>query len=375
MDLYPGIVAIKFKISKAADRFGYLSVLSNLMLRDFDINIRKRADTIALNKIICEFISKRCSLQSLGIQCSVLQSETIIKLLRNLKDLTCLDLSNCTGVDGCVFTALPDLSKLTALDLSDTTVNDDDLKNIATKASNLKTLTLKYCPRLCDIGIGYIADGCHCLEHLVIYNSDIIHGVRLFPSTVESLGKGCRKLKHLAVRNCTGLDDSSVIAIVQSCHDLEYLHLDSKNISSASLHAISHFCSNLFHLEIHGYNFNVASVESILTKNRFMKCVTIGSCSNIDAINLCKSTETKSEILETHSHARELHLYGHTDFGCSAIAQIATFCPDLEILSFFPTNTELHDDISEIVLDKCSFQGIFTTGNDDMKYDNFYDRF
>jgi hypothetical protein len=54
--------------------------------------------------------------------------------LSNLKVLTCLDLSSSTGVDGCVFTALPELSKLTALDLSDTTVNDDGLKNIVTKA-------------------------------------------------------------------------------------------------------------------------------------------------------------------------------------------------------------------------------------------------
>jgi len=103
--------------------------------------------------------------------------------------LTCLNLSHSTGVDGCVLTALSELSKLTALYLSATTVNDEGIKNIATKSSNLKTLTLIYCTELSDIGIEYIADGCHCLERLVIYNNTEF-GVRFFPSTLESLGKG-----------------------------------------------------------------------------------------------------------------------------------------------------------------------------------------
>jgi hypothetical protein len=64
--------------------------------------------------------------------------------------------------------ALPELSKLTALHLSYTYVNDEGLKNIATKAPHLKTLTLNDCKIFSDIGIGYIADGCHCLEHLLI---------------------------------------------------------------------------------------------------------------------------------------------------------------------------------------------------------------
>jgi hypothetical protein len=96
--------------------------------------------------------------------------------------------------------------------------------------------------------------------------------------TLESLGKGCQKLKYLELGNCTGLDDYGVIALVQNCHDLEYLQLHSKNISSSSLHEISHFCSNLFHLEIDGYNVNAASVESLLTEHRFIKYVSIRSC-------------------------------------------------------------------------------------------------
>jgi len=44
---------------------------------------------------------------------------------------------------------------------------------------------------ICNIGIKYIADGCHCLERLVIYsNTDF--GVRFSPSTLESLGKGLK---------------------------------------------------------------------------------------------------------------------------------------------------------------------------------------
>ena len=227
VDLYPGIVGFEFSIFKKADILGCLSVLSNLQLSDCEIH----ASINGLDERICEFISKQCSLQSLSIHYSGMRSKTIMKLYGILKDLTCLDLSATTGVG--VFTALPELSKLKALNLSYTDVNDEGPKNIATKASHLKKLTLIGCCRLSDIGIEYIADGCHYLEHLVIYIGEC-GGVRLFSSTLDSLGKGCQKLKHLAVKECIGLNDSGVTALVQNCHDLEYLELQSKNISTPS---------------------------------------------------------------------------------------------------------------------------------------------
>jgi hypothetical protein len=77
--------------------------------------------------------------------------------------------------------ALPEVSKLTALDLSDTTVNDDGLKNIVTKAFHLKKLTLMYCTELSDTGIGYIADRCHCLErYRNIFNESMFSEKRLY---------------------------------------------------------------------------------------------------------------------------------------------------------------------------------------------------
>jgi F-box/leucine-rich repeat protein 2/20 len=211
VELYPGIVSIRISIFLSADTVGCFSDLSNLQFRDFDINIAKDRNGIALDKIICEFISKQCSLQSFRIDCSV-ENETILKLLRNLNDLTCLDLSKSTPIDGSVFMALPELSKLTALHLSYTYVNDEGLKNIATKAPHLKTLKLKDCKLFSDIGIRYIADGCHCLEHLVIYNHCLSDNVRIFRSTLETIGKGCPKLKHLAIGCCPVLDDSGIIA-------------------------------------------------------------------------------------------------------------------------------------------------------------------
>jgi hypothetical protein len=114
-------------------------------------------------------------------------------------------------------------------------------------------------------------------------------------------------------------------------------------------------CNNLFHLEIDGYDFNAVSVESLLTKKRFIKYVSIGNCSNINAIDLCKSNETKSGILKTHSNAIELKICGKTRIGYSAIEQIVTFCPDLRSLDLPPINTPVHDDVIEIAFGKCRF--------------------
>jgi len=86
VELYPGIVAIGVRILISDDISVCLSVLSNLQLRDVDFSTSEVEDTTMLNKIICEFISNQCSLQRLSIHCAVIHSETIIKLLRNLKD-------------------------------------------------------------------------------------------------------------------------------------------------------------------------------------------------------------------------------------------------------------------------------------------------
>jgi hypothetical protein len=59
VELYPGIVAIRISIYLSAATVGCFSVLSNLQFRDFDINITKDRNGIALDKIICEFISKQ----------------------------------------------------------------------------------------------------------------------------------------------------------------------------------------------------------------------------------------------------------------------------------------------------------------------------
>jgi hypothetical protein len=53
-------------------------------------------------------------------------------------------------------------------------------------------------------------------------------------------------------------------------------------------------------------------LESLLTKHRFIKYVSIGNCSNIKTLDLCKSTEAKSGIFEKHSHAKKLGIYGKT---------------------------------------------------------------
>ena len=370
VELYSGIVAIGISIYLSADSVGCLSVLSNLQFRDFDISISKDRNRIAFDKIICEFISKQCSLQSFRMHCSV-ENETIIKLLRNLNDLTCLDLFKSITNDGSVFMALPELSKLTALHLSYTNVNDEGLKNIATKAPHLKTLTLNDCTIFSDIGIGYIADGCHCLEHLVIYNHCLSDNVRIFRSTLETIGKGCPKLKHLAMGPCPVLDDSGIIALVQNCHDLEYLKLQSENLSTSSLHAISHFCSNLSYLRIEGDEFNGASVESLLTEKRFIKYVSISDCSNINAIDLCKPKETKSRISETHSHVRELIIHGKTDIGYSAVEQLVTFCPDLRKLVLSPINPTIQNNAIEIAFDQCRFLEDLTLNRKTIKRTDF----
>jgi hypothetical protein len=170
---------------------------------------------------------------------------------------------------------------------------------------------------------------------------------------------------------CPVLDDSGIIALVQNCHDLEYLTLRSENLSTSSLHAVSHFCSNLSYLRIEGDEFNGASVESLLTKNRLIKYVSISDCSHINEIDLCKSKETKSRISETHSHVRELIIYGKTITGYSAVEQIVTFCPDLRKLELSPINPTIQNNAIEIAFDKCRFLEELTLNRKTIKRTDF----
>ena len=61
-----------------------------------------------------------------------------------------------------------------------------------------------------------------------------------------------------------------------------------------------HICSNLFHLEIYGYDFNAASVESLITKHRFIK--------GIGMIRAEIGLQNRQIINETYSFRRFLIL-------------------------------------------------------------------
>ncbi|XP_052091810.1 uncharacterized protein LOC127728463 [Mytilus californianus] len=336
---FPKLTSIRLRIFRSADFVGCLTVFNKIQFRDFDISISKGANEAILNQCLDQFISKQKDLRSLSIQSSDLQSQTIRKTLRHATQLQDLVLSNCSGIDSQSFDGLINPCDLSSIDLTSTNVDDNGIKNIASKAKNLKTLHILFCPKLSDVGVKYIAEHCTRLENLQIYNIPAIgSGIQLYPETLKILGSGCSQLKHLSMVNCPKLDDTGIRNLVENCSDLKFLEVQSECISNNGLMAVSEYCKCLFHIDIHGLNFDVTTIEHLLLNHRHLHFLSVNRCENLETLNFIKNqqslsfVEKRRSLIEKHSHVKKIEFL-NSDINESSLEQLVVFCPDLRSIS------------------------------------------
>jgi len=296
VEVFPNIIHLDFerstgfddtaliKISQVYPNLIHLNVSNNGGLTDHSITkIAKKCDKLQFldigfsgditDKSFCE-ITRSCNrLKHLGISSSWIHvtDSIIYEIARSLPNLQSLDISSC--------------SRLT----------DTAIHTLTDSYPNLKSLKLAHCDGISDIAIRKIAQF-HCLEHLNLYGM-------------------------------SALTDKSMRIIARSCPNIQYLNLQSCNVTDGAIEEIALSCHNLKHLDLYG----VRQIISNLSISKIAKM-----CPNIIYLDLGYAPSiscTTLKIIADHLHA--LEYLGLKN--CYRISQkiIDTLFPDLEIGGYY----------------------------------------
>jgi len=179
--------------------------------------------------------------------CFNISSQAILGLTKQAKNLTKFNIGLCSKVThNYCLQICSQLQNLNYLDVHGiTAINDCCLKIIAEKCSELQTLIIGNCFEVTDLGINYIA------SHLC-------------------------KIEHLDVSNCSKVSDESVMKLKST--NLSYLDLSSTSVSSSTVDWLSQ--SSFFK----SINFLKLSYCRNITFISLLKMVQ--SCSNLQNLHL-----------------------------------------------------------------------------------------
>eukprot|EP00899_Mesostigma_viride_P015777 jgi/Mesvir1/241/Mv13584-RA.1 len=122
-------------------------------------------------------------------------------------------------------------------------LNDEVVKELAAKCTDLRYLTLAPCPNITDAGITALAGGCQQLESLHLSCiSEHVTDVGF-----AAIAQGCPRLKRLYLWECDGVTDASLSLVGEHCQGLEELTLVTGNvgITEVSLSVIARNCARL----------------------------------------------------------------------------------------------------------------------------------
>lgn len=70
---------------------------------------------------------------------------------------------------------------------------------------------------------------CHSLRHFECGDTDSGYGASLTDASITRLAGACRSLTHVSLEASTGLTDSSLLALVTECPDLQYVQISGND--------------------------------------------------------------------------------------------------------------------------------------------------
>lgn len=182
--------------------------------------------------------------------------EVIILIFRNFKDPA--------GV-------ISMFKQLQSLMLDDANkVLDADLIRIADSCPQLKTINIRNASQLTDISVTYLCSKCSTLESIKLSNS-----IKLTNTAIQAIGDNLSTtLRELTLSFCRAIDSCAALMscrllesltlstarrtpaiglheLFECCPGLRSVHIRSREISDATLHALAHHCPQLRELTIH----------------------------------------------------------------------------------------------------------------------------
>ena len=200
-------------------------------------------------------------------------------------------------------------------------------------STNIKTLKLRKLPKISNLWIRWISDGCRFLQYIDLSDSDILD------SSLEYLSNGCSRLRSFIINDCKQVTDEGFCQFIQVAG--KYLNEIQIQrcllITDKGIRSITEHCNRLKHLDIQGVTNVTNNGILILSK----------ACRQLEFLDISvfirfSSTSCQSRVPHvTGEGLSPLGQYSHLlkVINCSGVSKIEKFgkiacgCPNLTKIS------------------------------------------
>ena len=156
--------------------------------------------------------------------CGQLLGGCLVAVADSCSHLRCLNVSRCTQLQSWAYHKLLNCcTKLELLDVSSTTFTNGEILTLAQNVSTLTSLNVEDCPQLSDSGLTALIQQSPNLEALHLVRHQL--AFRITDMTMLPLGQHCKMLQVLDVTGCEFLTDVGIGWLAGGCHHLTDLNL------------------------------------------------------------------------------------------------------------------------------------------------------
>ena len=324
-------------------------------------------------------------------RCFSVSNAALLATIEGCPDLRCLNVSCVESklTDDFLFKLAERCPQLTALDLTYCSFGEAGLKAVAAGCPQLRTVLLNACHRrggesVTDPFVIALAGNCPQLTEL-----DLSQCRALTDRALLALSQSCTQLQTLKLHGngpCThtggGIYDAGVIAV--ACPSITKLDLNSCKITDAAVFAIAHNCPLLTDLDIGGIRLQEEekiSCNAILTLARAcpaLQALRMYQNRNVDdnaaavlapalsnlrhlCLNGCEVGDQGMEAILRHcSRLTFLDLCNAMKITDNTIQMVANRLPDLQMLILvcnYRLTTACQSPLAELAANGCSLRG------------------
>jgi hypothetical protein len=163
--------------------------------------------------------------------CIALSSDLVI---RHMGFLRYLNLSSCTQFSSATLISIfseDSNSSLRTLDLSNCSVNDAVIIRVSRHHSRLRHLYLKHSGNISDSAILALAESCPELEHVIIgLPHGIVQSNKITDTSMTALAQSCPRLRIVICRGQTRITEKSMEMFNQRCPNMATCDLSAEEI-------------------------------------------------------------------------------------------------------------------------------------------------
>ena len=249
--------------------------------------------------------------------------------------------------------------EISFLDMKSSSLLDQQMRLVAKCCPNLKSLSIKSCKYITDIGIQYIAIGCPNLETIDISRSPTDqHGGNITDQVLADLTQACTKLKDINISFCQNVGDLGFESIAENCPGVHTIRAAGcSQLTDKSVSIVSSELSHLRTLNLDGcLNLTVVFFSKALS-NICLREISTENCHRISDLNM-KTTEIPAILpslsaYRIQSRVRHLTMSDCTKVDDGFVINLSDFCPELKFLDVRGCH-KLTDKAIDVLVKKCT---------------------